>query len=170
MRGCRSPARLSIEHQDHTQSSSSPCDRCRRRCSGRGILCFGLLSRTRCHVLRTEPGSTVVCAPGGLMILMLPSRAGGRGRSPVCPASPRDVLSRAVTARWSGRGGGGGPQAWVHSCCHAGCQGQWSGRCSTTRRAECASRPGTMISWRRMAPVVALGCRARRARRRHGSG
>ena len=29
---------------------------------------------------------------------MLPSGAGGRGRSPVCPASPRDVLGRAVTA------------------------------------------------------------------------
>ena len=34
----------------------------------------------------------------------------------------------------------GGPQVLMNSCCQAGCQGQWLGRCSTSRRAEWASR------------------------------
>ena len=36
------------------------------------------------------------------------------------------------------------------------CQGQLMGRCRVSRRAERASRAGTLISWARMVPVVAL--------------
>jgi hypothetical protein len=38
--------------------------------------------------------------------------------------------------------------------------GQVVGRCSVTRRAERASRPGTLMSWARMVPVVARASKA----------
>jgi hypothetical protein len=43
----------------------------------------------------------------------------------------------------------------VNSCCHACCQGQSVGRCSSRRRAERARRAGTLISWARMVAVLA---------------
>ena len=50
----------------------------------------------------------------------------------------------------------GGPQARSNNWVQAGCQGQASGRCRVSRRAEVAIRAGTVISRRRMVPVVAL--------------
>ncbi len=56
-----------------------------------------------------------------------------------------------------GQAARGGPsRAAVASCVQAVSQGQSVGRCSTSRRAERASRPGTLISCARMVPVVAL--------------
>ena len=52
--------------------------------------------------------------------------------------------------------GSGGPQFWVNRRVHASCQGQAVGRCRVTRRAEDATRAGTVISLRRMVAVVAL--------------
>jgi hypothetical protein len=46
------------------------------------------------------------------------------------------------------------------SCRQTGVQGQVVGRCSVTRRAERASRPGTLMSWARMVPVVARASKA----------
>ncbi len=52
--------------------------------------------------------------------------------------------------------GPGGPQQAVNSASHAGCQGQYSGRCNSRRRADRARRVGTVISWVRMVAVLAL--------------
>jgi hypothetical protein len=55
----------------------------------------------------------------------------------------------------------GGPwrDAWT-SCCQTLCPGQEVGRCRVSRRAEQASRAGTLISWVRFVPVVAFACNA----------
>ena len=50
----------------------------------------------------------------------------------------------------------GGPQVRANRRVHSGCQGQVRGRCMVSRRAELASRAGTVISRLRMVPVVAL--------------
>src|SRR5690349_12148985 len=50
----------------------------------------------------------------------------------------------------------GGPQARVNSWIQAVCQGQAVGRCRVRRRAEEATRAGTVIRVRRMVAVVAL--------------
>ena len=50
----------------------------------------------------------------------------------------------------------GGPQTRVNRVVKAVCQGQPVGRCRVSRRAEDASRAGTVISARRMVAVVAL--------------
>src|SRR5215210_8341840 len=52
--------------------------------------------------------------------------------------------------------GAGGPQVWLNSWVHAVRHGQSVGRCRVSRRAEQATRPGTVISVRRMVAVVAL--------------
>jgi len=56
---------------------------------------------------------------------------------------------------WVGQAGSGGLFAVVSICSHAFCQGHAVGRCITSRRAERASRAGTVMSWARMVPVVA---------------
>src|SRR5689334_25368652 len=48
--------------------------------------------------------------------------------------------------------------AAVNSCCQAPVQGQATGRCRVLRRAEVATRAGTVISWARMVARVALAC------------
>jgi hypothetical protein len=48
-----------------------------------------------------------------------------------------------------------GPAAPSSIRCQACSQGHTSGRCSVTRRADLASRPGTVMSCARMVPVVA---------------
>lgn len=55
-----------------------------------------------------------------------------------------------------GQAASGGLFAAVASCSHAACQGQPVGRCRVSRRAERASRPGTVMSCARIVPVVAL--------------
>ena len=55
-----------------------------------------------------------------------------------------------------GQAASGGLFAAIASRAHAVCQGQPVGRCRVSRRAERASRPGTLMSWDRMVPVVAL--------------
>jgi len=50
----------------------------------------------------------------------------------------------------------GGLFAAVASWSHAFCQGQPCGRCRVSLRAERASRPGTVMSWARIVPLVAL--------------
>lgn len=55
----------------------------------------------------------------------------------------------------------GGPcNVPFRSCRQTGVQGQVVGRCSLTRRAERASRPGTLMSRARMVPVVARAWKA----------
>jgi len=44
--------------------------------------------------------------------------------------------------------------------CHAGAQGQSVGRCSTSRRAEVATRAGMATSWVRRVAQRAFACRA----------
>ncbi len=58
---------------------------------------------------------------------------------------------------WMGQAARGGPaRAVLAICFQAVSQGQSVGRCSASRRAERARRPGTLISWVRMVAVVAL--------------
>ncbi len=58
---------------------------------------------------------------------------------------------------WVGQAAMGGPARAVCAICfQALSQSQSVGRCSLRRRAERASRPGTLISWARMVAVVAL--------------
>lgn len=61
---------------------------------------------------------------------------------------------------WSGRGdqsvGVGGLQVWSNRLSHWGCQGEATGRCRVIRRADDAIRAATLMSLRRMVPVVAL--------------
>lgn len=42
---------------------------------------------------------------------------------------------------------GGGPVAAANSDSHSSAQGQAAGRCRVSRRAERATRAGTLISW-----------------------
>jgi hypothetical protein len=46
------------------------------------------------------------------------------------------------------------------SCSQADCQGQRSGRCRTSLRAEWASRAGTLMRWARNVAVVARAWKA----------
>ena len=64
----------------------------------------------------------------------------------------RSVLSDG----WVGQAVDGGLFAAVASCCHACCQGQPDGKCRVSCRAERASRPGTVMSWAWIVPVIAL--------------
>ena len=61
---------------------------------------------------------------------------------------------------WMGQAVRGGLFAAVRSRCQACSQGQAVGRCRVSRRAERASRAGTLIRWARMVPVVALAWKA----------
>src|SRR4051812_49131703 len=51
---------------------------------------------------------------------------------------------------------GGGRVTAVNSSVQGCCQGQSRGRCRVSRRAERASRAGTVMSWARMVAVVAF--------------
>ncbi len=73
--------------------------------------------------------------------------------------SPR-LLGQVLADGWVGQAVLGALFAAVASCAHALCQGQPVGRCRVSRRAERASRPGTVMSWARIVPVVALAWKA----------
>lgn len=79
--------------------------------------------------------------------------AGRAGWSPLlCPVGSWDG--------WMGQAGTGGLFAAVAICSHAFCQGHAVGRCRVSCRAERAIRPGTVMSWARIVPVVALAWKA----------
>src|SRR3954462_4094435 len=59
-----------------------------------------------------------------------------------------------------GQAAAGGPQVASNSWDQAVSHGQSRGRCSRNRRAERANRTGTLISWARIVPVVALAWKA----------
>ena len=61
------------------------------------------------------------------------------------------ALWRVVGSGWLG-----GPRVAWNSWFQAGSHGQRSGRWIRSRRADRASRAGTLISWARIVPVVAL--------------
>jgi len=67
---------------------------------------------------------------------------------------------RVLWDGWMGQAASGGLFAAAANCSQAWCQGQPVGRCRVSRRAERASRPGTLMSWARIVPVVALAWNA----------
>ena len=78
---------------------------------------------------------------------------------PVCPAFPLRGLRSGPIGRVVGQAAVGGPVP-ARIRCQACSQGQPAGRCRVSRRAERASRAGTLISCARMVPVVALAWNA----------
>ena len=81
-------------------------------------------------------------------------------RWPGGPAGLHLCLRLVLLDGWLGQAVRGGLFAAVRSCCQACCQGQAVGRCRVSRRADRASRAGTLIRWARMVPVVALAWKA----------
>lgn len=70
----------------------------------------------------------------------------GRGDRLVCPAFPRVRFRSGPGGRWitAGQRLSGGAWRVVNNCRQASAQGQLRGRCSCRRRAERASRAGTL--------------------------